>query len=189
MTQPRRTRRKADEAKQADAKQAEADAVEEPAAEAEKAEKEAKPRRRRGSAETTTEKKVAAAPKAADGTVQVRAQARYVRTAPRKARLVVDHIRGRSVADARAILLHTTRGAASDVLGLLDSCVANAENNHELVADELIVSRAYVDQGPTLKRWRPRARGRATRINKRTSHMTIVLSPRTSERAGARKGK
>ena len=113
-----------------------------------------------------------------DGVVEVRAQAKYVRTAPRKARLVVDHIRGKSVDEARAILTHTTRGAAEDVLKLLDSCVANAENNHELVADELRVARAYVDEGPTLKRYRPRALGRATRIRKRTSHMTITLTPK-----------
>ncbi|MBA2580601.1 MAG: 50S ribosomal protein L22 [Thermoleophilaceae bacterium] len=106
----------------------------------------------------------------------VRAQAKYVRTAPRKVRLVVDHIRGKSVEEARAILTHTPRGAAKDVLGLLNSCVANAENNHELGADELRIERAYVDEGPTLKRYRPRAQGRATRIRKRTSHMTILLT-------------
>jgi len=108
--------------------------------------------------------------------VEVRAQAKYVRSAPRKVRLVVDHIRGKSVDEARAILTHTTRGAAEDVLKLLNSCVANAENNHELVADELKVGRAYVDEGPTIKRFRPRALGRATKINKRTSHMTITLT-------------
>lgn len=110
--------------------------------------------------------------------VEVRAQARYVRTAPRKARLVIDHIRGKDVEQARAILTLTTRAAAVDVLKLLDSAVANAENNHELVADELKVGRAYVDEGPTLKRYRPRALGRATQIRKRTSHMTIALTPK-----------
>ena len=108
--------------------------------------------------------------------VSVRARAKYVRTAPRKARLVVEHIRGKSVDDARAILLTTPRAASKDVLKLLDSCVANAENNHELSADELRVEKAYVDEGPTLKRYRPRALGRATRIRKRTSHMTIYLT-------------
>ena len=103
----------------------------------------------------------------------VRAKARYVRTAPRKARLVIDHIRGKSVDEARAILLHTPRAASRDVLKLLDSAIANAENNHELVADELKIDQAFVDEGPTLKRYRPRALGRATRIRKRTSHMTI----------------
>ena len=110
--------------------------------------------------------------------VEVRAQARYVRCAPRKARLVIDHIRGKDVDEARAILAHTTRAAARDVPKLLDSAIANAENNHELVADELKVGRAYVDEGPTLKRYRPRALGRATRIRKRTSHMTIALTPK-----------
>jgi ribosomal protein L22 len=110
--------------------------------------------------------------------VEVRAQARYVRCAPRKARLVIDHIRGKDVDEARAILTHTTRAAARDVQKLLDSAIANAENNHELVADELKVGRAYVDEGPTLKRYRPRALGRATRIRKRTSHMTIALTPK-----------
>ncbi len=113
-----------------------------------------------------------------EGPVVVRAQAKYVRTAPRKARLVIDHIRGKQVAEARAILMHTPRAAAVDVLKLLDSAVANAENNHELVADELKIERVYVDEGPTLKRYRPRALGRATRIRKRTSHMTIALTPK-----------
>ncbi|HEX8855478.1 MAG TPA: 50S ribosomal protein L22 [Thermoleophilaceae bacterium] len=108
----------------------------------------------------------------------VRAQARYVRTAPRKARLVIDHIRGKSVDEARAILTHTPRAAARDVAKLLDSAIANAENNHELVADDLVINQAYVDEGPTLKRYRPRALGRATRIRKRTSHLTITLSPK-----------
>ena len=109
----------------------------------------------------------------------MRARAKYVRSAPRKARLVMQHIRGKSVADARAILDHTPRAASRDVLKLLNSAVANAENNYELAADELKVSHAYADAGPTIKRWRPRAYGRATRINKRTSHMTITLT--TSE--------
>jgi ribosomal protein L22 len=135
-------------------------------------------KRRRGSAETTTtaKRETVAAPRDAQGRVAVRAQARYVRCAPRKARLVVDHIRGKSVEDARAILATTPRAAARDVLKLLDSAIANAENNHELVADELRVGKAFVDEGPTLKRFRPRAQGRATRINKRTSHMTILLT-------------
>ena len=81
----------------------------------------------------------------------MRAKARYVRHAPRKARLVIDHIRGKPVEQARALLLTTPRAASRDVLKLLDSAIANAENNHELVADELVVGRAYVDEGPTLK--------------------------------------
>ena len=147
--------------------------------EEEAGDEEAKPSRRRRSSETAAPvHKKAPAPRAADGTVVVRAQAKYVHHAPRKARLVVDHIRGKSIEDARAILKHTPRAAAVDVLKLLESAVANAETNHELVADDLVVRKAYVDEGPTLKRYRPRALGRATRIRKRTSHMTIQLSPK-----------
>jgi ribosomal protein L22 len=108
----------------------------------------------------------------------VRAQARYVRSSARKARLVIDHIRGKPVDEARAILRHTPRGVARDVEKLLASAVANAENNHELVGDELLVKEAYADEGPTLKRFRPRALGRATRIRKRTSHLTVTLTPK-----------
>ena len=121
-----------------------------------------------------TEKKPAR--RSPDADVAVRAQAKYVRAAPRKVRLVVDHIRGKSVDEARAILAHTPRGAASDVLKLLNSAVANAENNHELLADELKIGKVFVDEGPTIKRFRPRALGRATPIHKRTSHMTVVLT-------------
>jgi len=116
-----------------------------------------------------------------DAAVVVRARAKYVRCAPRKARLVIDHIRGKSVGEARATLTHTPRHAADDVLKLLNSCVSNAENNHELLADELFVREAFVDEGPTLKRYRPRALGRATRIRKRTSHLSIALSPRAEK--------
>jgi large subunit ribosomal protein L22 len=135
-------------------------------------------KRRRGSAETTTtaKRETVAAPRDSEGRVTVRAHAKYVRCAPRKARLVIDHIRGKSVDDARAILSTTPRAAARDVLKLLDSAVANAENNHELVADELRIGKVYVDEGPTLTRFQPRAQGRATRIRKRTSHMTILLT-------------
>jgi ribosomal protein L22 len=136
-------------------------------------------RRRRGAAEVSaSESRKPAARRDGDGKVVVRAKARYVRTAPRKARLVVDHIRGKSVDEARAILIHTPRAASRDVLKLLDSAIANAENNHELVADELKIDRVFVDEGPTLKRFRPRALGRATQIRKRTSHMTILLTPK-----------
>ena len=147
-------------------------------AKADDAEEKPKKRRRRGSAETTTtaKRETVAAPRDAAGRVAVRAQAKYVRCAPRKARLVVDHIRGKSVEDARAILATTPRAAARDVLKLLDSAIANAENNHELVADELRIGKVFVDEGPTLKRFQPRAQGRATRIRKRTSHMTILLT-------------
>jgi ribosomal protein L22 len=106
----------------------------------------------------------------------VRAQAKYVRSSARKARLVMDHVRGRSVADARALLRHSPRGVARDVERLLNSAIANAENNHELVGDDLYVKEIYADEGPTLRRFRPRAQGRATRIRKRTSHLTVGLS-------------
>jgi ribosomal protein L22 len=106
----------------------------------------------------------------------VRAQAKYVRSSARKARLVMDHVRGRTVADARALLRHSPRGVARDVERLLNSAIANAENNHELVGDDLYVKEIYADEGPTLRRFRPRAQGRATRIRKRTSHLTVGLS-------------
>jgi large subunit ribosomal protein L22 len=115
------------------------------------------------------------------GPVAVRARARYVRTSARKARLVCDHIRGKSVPEARAILGFTSRAAARDWSKVLESAVANAEANHELVGDELRVTEAYADEGPTLKRYRPRAMGRATRIRKRTSHLTITLAPAANE--------
>jgi large subunit ribosomal protein L22 len=122
-----------------------------------------------------TEAKKAAA-READGALVISARAKYVRSAPRKARLVMGHIRGKPVEQARAILDHGSRSVAGDILKLLDSAVANAEMNYELAADELRVKRADVDEGPTIKRYRPRALGRATRINKRTSHMTIELT-------------
>jgi ribosomal protein L22 len=112
--------------------------------------------------------------------VLVRAQARYVRTSARKARLVCDHIRGKDVAEARAILAFTPRAAAKPWLKLLESAVANAEHNHELVGEELRIAAVHADEGPTLKRFRPRAMGRATRIRKRTSHLTIELTPKES---------
>jgi len=172
----------AETAKQAAAEEeAEAEAAEaggEPEAEEEDATtaEEKTGRRRRGSEVAPARKATTPAPRTADGAIAVRASAKYIRCAPRKARLVVDHIRGRPVEQARAILTNTPRAASRDVLKLLDSAIANAENNHELVADELVVGQAYVDEGPTLKRYRPRALGRATRIRKRTSHMTITLT-------------
>ena len=105
----------------------------------------------------------------------VRAQAKYIRVAPRKAREVVDLIRGKSVAEARSTLFFANRNAARVVARVLNSAVANAENNNALSADDLYVKEARVDEGPTLKRIRPRAMGRAFRINKRTSHVTIIL--------------
>jgi ribosomal protein L22 len=132
-------------------------------------------RRRRASAETGAGARREAS-RRPDGDVVVRARARYVRSAPRKARLVMDHIRGRDVEQARAMLTHGPRAVSVDILKLLDSAVANAESNYELGADELRIVRAFVDEGPTIKRYRPRALGRATRILKRTSHMTIELT-------------
>jgi ribosomal protein L22 len=112
----------------------------------------------------------------------VRAHAKYVRTSARKARMVCDHIRGKSVDEARAILAYTPRAVARDWSKLLESAVANAEHNHELVGDDLKVLAAFADEGPTLKRFRPRAMGRATRIRKRTSHLTITLTPKEIQR-------
>jgi len=107
---------------------------------------------------------------------ETRASLRHLRTSPTKVREVLGLIRGREIDDARERLRFSTRGPAGEVLKLLDSAVANAESNQSLPEDELFVARAYADEGPTMKRWRPRARGRGTRIRKRTSHVTIVLS-------------
>jgi large subunit ribosomal protein L22 len=106
---------------------------------------------------------------------EVKAVAKWVHTSPRKARLVVEHIRGRSVPEARTVLAFTQRAAARQVEKVLSSAVANAEANHNLVGDELVVAAAYVDEGPVMKRWRARARGRAARIHKPTCHITVKL--------------
>ena len=111
----------------------------------------------------------------------VRASARYLRTSPRKVRLVADQVRGLPIEDARALLQFSPRSAAADIAKLLDSAAANAENNHELPADELRIAQIHVDEGPTMRRWRARARGRATRIDKRTCHLSIVLTPTEDE--------
>lgn len=110
--------------------------------------------------------------------MEAKAIARYVRVSPRKARIVVDLIRGKSVVRAREILAFTNRGVAETVEKTLNSAVANAEHNNHLRGDNLVVKAAYVDEGPTLKRIRPRAKGSASRINKRTCHITIVVAPR-----------
>jgi large subunit ribosomal protein L22 len=110
--------------------------------------------------------------------MEARAVARYVRVSPRKARLVVDLIRGKKIDDARAILKFSPRAAAEIVEKVLNSAVANAERNLHLKSEELIVGSTFVDEGPTLKRIRPRAMGRAFRINKRTSHITVVVKQR-----------
>jgi large subunit ribosomal protein L22 len=181
------------EVEAAEAKEAAAVEAAQEAPAAEEAEVEAKPRRRRArrepeptAAEATGvgKESARAAAKAAprqrpEGElVIVRAHAKYVRTSARKARLVCDHIRGKSVQDARAILAHTPRAVARDWSKLLESAVANAEHNHELLGDDLRIASVTADEGPTLKRFRPRATGRATRIRKRTSHLTIQLTPK-----------
>jgi ribosomal protein L22 len=112
----------------------------------------------------------------------VRASAKYVRIAPRKARLVADQVRGMPVPEARTLLQFSTRGAATDIEKLLASAAANAEANHELVGDDLRISEITVEEGPILKRWRARARGRATRVDKRTCHVKVALTP--TEEAG-----
>ncbi len=108
---------------------------------------------------------------------EVKAVAKWVRLSPRKARLVVEHIRGRSVPEARTVLAFTPRAAAREIEKVLSSAVANAEANHNLAGDDLVVSAAYVDEGPVMKRWRARARGRAARIHKPTCHITVKLIP------------
>lgn len=119
-------------------------------------------------------------PKAVPVGLEVSAQAKYVRTSARKARLVCDHIRGKDVVEARSILAFASRSAAEPWLKLLESAVANAEHNHELVGEDLRILSVHADEGPTLKRYRPRAMGRATRIRKRTSHLSITLTPKES---------
>jgi large subunit ribosomal protein L22 len=106
---------------------------------------------------------------------EVRAQAKYVRMSPRKARLVAEHIRGRSVPEARAVLAFTSREAAGVLQKVLQSAVSNAEANHGIAEDRLYVKATYVDGGPVMKRWRARARGRVARIRKRTCHITVTL--------------
>ena len=113
-------------------------------------------------------------------TQEVRAAAKWVRITPRKARLVVEHIRGRTVPEARTMLAFSERAAAREIDKLLRSAVANAEANHNLIGDDLVVKTVYVDEGPTIKRWRARARGRAAQIGKRMCHITLTLAPATN---------
>jgi len=108
--------------------------------------------------------------------MEAKAVVRYVRIAPRKVRLVVDLIRGKQVGEALAILKHTPKAASPVVEKLLKSAIANAEHNYEMDPNNLVIGKVFVDQGPTLKRFRPRAMGRASRIHKRTSHITVVLN-------------
>jgi large subunit ribosomal protein L22 len=126
---------------------------------------------------------------ATDERREVRAEAKWVRSSARKARLVVDHIRGRTVPEARTVLAFSQRAVAREVEKVLRSAVANAEANHGMHGDDLVVASVYVDEGPTIKRWRARARGRVARIKKRTCHITVKLvesptaGPRTPPRA------
>jgi ribosomal protein L22 len=153
------------------------------------AEAEAKPKRRPSRRKAEPDKPAESKPARkraprdyGDTPPMVRAHAKYVRTSARKARLVCDHIRGKSVEEARAILMHANRDVARDWSKLLESAVANAEHNHELIGDELRIHAVKADEGPTLKRFRPRAMGRATKIRKRTSHLSITLTPKDGER-------
>ena len=110
--------------------------------------------------------------------MEARATAKYVRVSPRKARLVVDQVRGKDSATAREILMFSERAVSEVVEKVLNSAVANAENNHGMRTNNLVVKTAYVNEGPTLKRIRPRAKGSASPIRKRTSHITIIVAPR-----------
>lgn len=118
--------------------------------------------------------------------MEAKAVARYIRISPRKARLVADLVRGKEVGEALTILRFTPRKAARLIEKVLNSAIANAEHNLELATDSLIVRRAFVDEGPTMKRWRPRAFGRANRINKRMSHITIVVGEKEEGKNGSK---
>jgi ribosomal protein L22 len=147
-------------AKKEPAKKAPAKSEAKPKAETKKA-----PARKRAAKEEAPERPV------------VNARARFVRVAPRKARLIADQVRGLPLDDALPLLRFSTRSAAQDIRKLVESAAANAEANHDLVADDLMIKDIHVDEGPTLRRYRPRALGRATRINKRTSHIAVALTP------------
>lgn len=110
--------------------------------------------------------------------MEAKAHAKYIRISPRKARQVMDLIRGKSVAEAYAILKNTPQKASGLIEKVLRSAVANAENNYGMIADDLYVKEAYVNEGPMMKRWRPRAHGMASPIRKRTSHLSVVVSER-----------
>ena len=117
--------------------------------------------------------------------MEARAQARYVRVTPMKARRVIDLIRGMNASDAQAMLRFAPQAASEPIGKVLDSAIANATNNHAMDPRSLVVSEAYVDEGPTMKRIRPRAQGRAYRIRKRSSHITVIVSDgATAEQKG-----
>lgn len=168
-----------------DAKTKKAQGKKEPEKKAPKKEGAKKPAKKEGAKKETAKKaapkkepaKKKEAPKAKPAPIVVRASSRYVRIAPRKARLIADQVRGLQIDKARALLQFSPRGAATDIGKLIESAAANAENNFDLVADEMRVAEITVDEGPTLRRYRPRALGRATPIDKRTSHIAVALSP------------
>ena len=180
--------KKASKAKKAPAKKAEAKkgaekkpakksaAKKEPKA-AKGKEKKAEGKAAKAKKEPAKKAKKAPAQKAPVTPPVVKASARYVRVAPRKARLIADQVRGMHIESARALLQFSPRGAAHPIHKLINSAAANAENNHDLIGDEMRVSSITVDEGPTLRRYRPRAMGRATPINKRTSHIRVALTP------------
>ncbi len=119
--------------------------------------------------------------KSTEEAVLVRASAKYVRVAPRKARLVADQVRGKHIDEARSLLQFSPRSVADEITKVIESAAANAEANHDLIGDEMIVHEIRIDEGPTLKRFRPRAMGRATPINKRTCHISVALTPEDEE--------
>jgi ribosomal protein L22 len=181
---PKKAAAKKDSAEKKDSKEKKPAAKKEPKADKadkdEKPAKEKKTRRRAKKAAKAEEKKPAPSRRRKRNPEElpvVRASAKYVRVAPRKARLIADQVRGMHIEKARALLEFSPRGAAEDIQKLINSAAANAENNHDLVGDEMRITTITVDEGPTLRRFRPRALGRATPINKRTSHITVALTP------------
>jgi len=178
--------KKESKAKKAPAKKAEKDTKKAGSAKKEtkktpaKKETKSKSKKAESKKETSKAKKEPAkkaAPKAPAAPPVVKASARYVRIAPRKARLIADQVRGMHIESARALLQFSPRGAAHPIHKLINSAAANAENNHDLIGDEMRIASITVDEGPTLRRFRPRAMGRATPINKRTSHIRVALTP------------
>jgi ribosomal protein L22 len=185
MADEKKQKKAKDEPKKAAGKKAavKADAKKEPAKKAagkkEPAKKKAAPKKEsaKTGAKKPAAKKEPAKKEGPKPALVVRASSRYVRIAPRKARLIADQVRGLQIDKARALLQFSPRAAAQDIGKLIESAAANAENNFDLVADEMRVAEITVDEGPTLRRFRPRALGRATPINKRTSHIAVALSP------------
>jgi ribosomal protein L22 len=181
---PKKAAAKKDSAEKKDSKEKKPAAKKEPKADKKEAkgkdEKAEKKPRRAKKADKAEVKKPAPSrrrPRTPEELPVVRASAKYVRVAPRKARLIADQVRGMHIEQARALLQFSPRGAAEDIQKLINSAAANAENNHDLVGDEMRITTITVDEGPTLRRFRPRALGRATPINKRTSHITVALTP------------